>query len=263
MSRLLSIAAGVSPDVEPADFVSAAADAGWEACGVWFDPDTWTDAVAGEVRRRLDDTGLVALDIEPVFVSATDDGASSDVGERVIDAAMTIGARNILVVARGVERDPFVERLGELADRAAPANIHLAVEFMGFMSTTSLAAALDVVNAVDRPNVGILVDNLHVARTGSLPADVGAIDPTRLPYVQLCDAPLELTGHVVAEALDGRCPIGEGGLPIADLLDVLPDDMPLSMEVRSKALRDTHPDPTERARALLEPTLRFMKEYES
>ncbi|BAN01676.1 sugar phosphate isomerase/epimerase family protein [Ilumatobacter coccineus] len=267
MSRLLSIAAGVSPDVGPADFVTSAAAAGWPACGIWFDPDTWSDAVAADVRRRLDDTGLVALDIEPVFVSVGDDGSTVDVGDRVIDAAAEIGARNVLVVARGAEPGPFAERLAQLCDRAAPAGINCVIEFMAFMSTTDLASAVDVVGSIDRPNAGILVDNLHLARTGSAPDELRALDPAWLPYAQLCDAPADLAADsiadVVTEALDGRLAPGEGGLPVAEVLDALPDDTPLSMEVRSKALRDDHPDPTERARTLFAATLRFMKEYEA
>lgn len=263
MSRLLSIAAGVSPEVGPANFVAAAAAAGWDACGIWFDLETWTDAVAIDVRRRLDDTGLVALDMEPIFVTAADDGSAVDNGDRVIDAAQVVGARNVLVVARGAEPGPFAERLAELCDRAAPAGINCTIEFMAFMSTTSLAQAVDIVTAVDRPNAGILVDNLHLARTGSVPDELRSVDASWLPYAQLCDAPAELDGNIVVEALDGRVAVGEGGLPVAGVLDALPAGTPLSMEVRSKALRDGYPDPTERARALLEPTLRFMKEYES
>ena len=49
--------------------------------------------VASDVRRRLDDTGLIALDMEPVFVTP-----GGDYGEAMIEAAATIGARNLLVV---------------------------------------------------------------------------------------------------------------------------------------------------------------------
>lgn len=263
VSRLLSIAAGVSPDVGPAEFVSSAAAAGWPACGVWYDPETWNDSVSADVRQRLDDTGLVALDMEPIFVTEAGDGRAADIGDRVIDAAAAVGARNVLVVARGAEPGPFAERLAELCDRAAPAGINCTIEFMAFMSTTSLGAAVDIVRSVDRPNAGILVDNLHLARTGSSPDDLRSVDPAWLPYAQLCDAPAELDGNIVVEALDGRVAVGEGGLPVTEVIDALPIDTPLSMEVRSKALRDGYADPTERARALLEPTLRFMKEYES
>lgn len=257
MTPLLSIAAGVCPETGPADFVEASAEAGWDACGIWFDPDTWSARVAAEVRRRLDDSGLVALDIEPVFVLPDGDGGTTDHGDRIIEAASVVGARNILVVNRGAAASVFVDRFAELCDEAATVDVHCVVEFMAFMSTRTLADAVEVVSAAGRQNAGVLVDNLHLARTGSIPSDVSGLDPRWLPYVQLCDAPADGPDDLVTEALDGRCAVGEGGLPIAELLAVLPEGTPLSMEVRSRRLRTDHPNPTDRARALLESTRRF------
>jgi sugar phosphate isomerase/epimerase len=185
-SRVLSLAAGVCPETGPADFVAACASAGWPACGIWFDTDTWTDAVASEVRRRLDDTGLVALDMEPVFV--TPDG---DHGDRMIDAAAAVGARNLLVVSRGVDDDRFANRFAELCDRAEPHGIGCSIEFLAFMSVSSLRQSIEILDRVDRPNGGVLIDGLHLARTGGTPADVAAVAPARLAYAQLCDAPAE------------------------------------------------------------------------
>ena len=249
--RLLSLAAGVCPETGPADFVVACAAAGWEACGIWFDAATWDDAVAREVRRRLDDTGLIALDMEPIFVTPAGDHADA-----IIEAAATVGARNLLVVSRGVDDDQFAERFGELCDLAAPHGIGCSLEFMAFMSVRNLPQALTVLDRVDRPNGGVLIDNLHLARTGGTIADVAAIAPERLPYLQLCDAPADAPGdapgELVAEALDGRLLLGEGHLPITELVDALPQHTALSMEVRSAALRSEFPDPTDRARRVLE-----------
>ncbi len=252
MDRLISLAAGVCPETEPADFVSACADADWPACGIWFDPDTWTDAVARDVRGRLDDTGLVALDMEPIFV--TPDG---DHGARIIEAAAVVGARNLLVVSRGVDDAAFTERFAALCDAAAPHGIGCSVEFMAFMSVKTLPQALVVLDAVDRPNGHVLIDHLHLARTGGTVADVAAIDPTRLPYVQLCDAPTVAPpdiGGLVTEALDLRLTLGDGELPISELVDVLPASTALSMEIRSAALRRDFVDPVERTRHVLTTT---------
>lgn len=249
MDRLISLAAGVCPETGPAAFVTAAAAAGWPACGIWFDPDTWTDDVARDVRRRLDDTGTIALDMEPIFV--TPDG---DHGDRIIEAAASVGARNLLVVSRGVEDSRFVERFGELCDLAAVHGIGCSVEFMAFMSTSSLPQTLGILDEIDRTNGAVLIDHLHLARTGGTVADVAAIDPTRLPYVQLCDAPLTAPTDVsglVTEALDERLVLGAGELPVTELVDALPAHTALSMEIRSAALRRDFPDPTDRARHVL------------
>jgi sugar phosphate isomerase/epimerase len=247
--RLLSLAAGVCPETAPADFVVACATAGWEACGIWYDAASWTDAVATEVRRRLDDTGLIALDMEPIFITP-----AGDHGNAVIDAAAAVGARNLLVVSRGVGDDEFADRFGELCDLAAPRGIGCSLEFMAFMSVRNLPQALAVLDRVDRPNAAVLVDNLHLARTGGTVADVAAIAPGRLPYLQLCDAPAQAPLDLVVEALDGRFVPGAGELPIEELVEVLPDHTALSMEIRSASLRDAFADPADRARHVLTAT---------
>lgn len=248
--RILSLAAGVCPESGPADFVSACAAAGWPACGIWFDGTSWTDSVATEVRRRLRDTGLTALDMEPVFITA-----EGDHGERMVEAAATVGARNLLVVSRGIDDDQFSDRFGALCDLAADHGIGCSLEFMRFMSIRDLPQALAVLDTVDRPNAGVLIDNLHLDRTGATSADVAAIAPERLPYAQLCDAPAGAPDDLYLEAVDGRRTLGAGGLPIDDLVAALPTSTALSMEIRSAELRRSFPDPTERARHVLTTTI--------
>jgi sugar phosphate isomerase/epimerase len=252
--RLLSLAAGVCPETGPADFVAACADAGWAACGIWFDAASWSDGVATEVRRRLDDTGLIALDMEPVFVTP-----EGDHGERMIDAAASVGASNLLVVSRGVDDRRFADRFGELCDLAAQHGIGCSLEFMRFMSIRDLPQTLAVLEAVDRPNAAVLVDNLHLARTGGTVADVAAIDPTRLPYVQLCDAPALAPDDLYTEAIDGRLLLGQGELPIRELVAVLPPHTAVSMEIRSAELRSACPDPIDRARRVLETSVSALR----
>jgi len=253
-NRLLSLAAGVCPETGPADFVAACADAGWPACGVWFDAESWTARVAADVRRRLDDTGLVALDIEPVFVTP-----GGDHGERVVEAAAAIGARNLLIVSRGVPDDVFVERFGELCDLAAPHGIGCNLEFMAFMSICDLPQALGVLDVVDRPTAGVLIDNLHLTRTGGTVGDIAAVDPARLPYVQLCDATLTSPANLIVEALDERRTLGAGELPVGELVAALPGHTAISLEIRSAHLRAAFSDPTDRARHVLATTLEFLE----
>jgi hypothetical protein len=53
------------------------------------------------------------------------------------------------------------------------------------------------------------------------------------------------------EAIDGRMPLGQGGLDLAGLLGALPDGLPIGIEERSKALRDGFPDLNARAAELM------------
>ena len=251
--RLVSLAAGTVLDVGPADAVGVAAAAGWPAVGLWFDPATWTDATTREVRARLDATGVIALDIEPIILGRGDDG-----GERLLDAAAALGVPFVLMASGGADDDRVTARLGELADHAeanAP-GVRIALEFLPIFSVSSLGQAVAIAERVGRPEVAVLVDTLHLARSGGAPTDLAAVDPRLLPYLQLADAtasaPTDLAG-LRDEALHGRLLPGEGVLPLHDVLRAVPD-VPVSVELRSSALMAAFPDPTERASAVLAAT---------
>ncbi len=250
--RLLSLAAGVCPELEhdPVALIRAAAEAGWPACGIWFEADVWTDATTTAVRQALDNTGLIALDIEVVRM-----GTDRDQGERLIDAAARIGARNVLTVSAFDDPEEAAERFGHLCDLGAAADISVCLEFMRFSKATSLADALDIVVKADRPNAGILVDLLHLVRSGGSVADLAAVDPGLLPYAQWCDASAQPAGwsdpDLIVDAVDGRLLPGEGALPTGQFEAAFDPEVPFSVEVRSKTLRDAFADPTDRARATL------------
>ena len=235
------------PEFEPPEVVSAAAAAGLDLAGIWFDPETWSLARAREVRRRLDGSGVGALDMEPIFVTP-----EGDCGFELIDAAAEVGAGNVLTVSRGLEPARFAARFAELCDHAAPAGINVVVEPTMLYSVTTLAEAQQVVALAGRPNAGILADNLHLDRAGGEPiAALRRLDPALLPYAQLCDAPTRPAevspSGLFDDARDGRRLLGEGGLPVREFVDALPEGIPLSLEIRSRQLREDYPDATERA----------------
>jgi sugar phosphate isomerase/epimerase len=246
--RLLSLAAGVVLDLDPADAVDVAAEAGFGAVGIWHDPLTWTLARSRAVARRLAATGLVALDIEPVIL-----GRGVDPGDAVVDVAADIGAGNVLVASGPAEPELVADRLAELCDRAAAAETRVNLEFLPIFSIGSLELALQTIYEIDRPNGGVLVDTLHLARSGGEPADLVAVPSARLPYLQIADAPWvgpDTSDGLRDEALHGRQLPGAGQLPLAEVLRAVPG-VPLSFEIRSSELMARYPDPLERARAVL------------
>lgn len=259
MSRLISLAAGVCPELGPADFVSVCAEAGWPAAGIWFDTRTWSDQVTAEVALRLSDSGLVPLDVEALFV-----GSNGDNGDHLIEAAAALGARNVLVVSRGMERPAFVERFAELCDLAAPAGIRCAIEFIPFFDIKTVEAAANIVREVGQPNGAVLADNLHVARGGGSPNDLRSYDDDLFPYAQLCDAAPGKPTDLYREAIDGRMVMGgPGGLPAREFVQALPHNVPLSLEIRSAALRSEFPNHVERAKHVLKTTSQFLSDIDT
>jgi sugar phosphate isomerase/epimerase len=79
----------------------------------------------------------------------------------------------------------------------------------------------------------LLLDAMHVYRSGATTADVAALDPAMVAYVQLCDVPMPpQTADYGEEARhERRCP-GEGDLPLAEFLGALPPEVTIGLEVR-------------------------------
>jgi sugar phosphate isomerase/epimerase len=247
-SRLHSLAAGAMIDFAPEDTVRAAAAAGWPACGLWYDHSTWTKARTHLVRSALDNSAIVALDIEPVIV-----GSDDDHGEALVDVGAELGARFVLFTSRIDDWSNVIERFGVICDRAAQANMVVVCEFLPIFPLATLADAHRIVSAAARPNGAILVDNLHLRTSGATASDLGAYDPSLFPYIQIADAaalaPLTF-GDRLDEALNQRRWPGDGELPIDELLDHV-GNIPVSYEVRSQANREAFRTPVERAQYAL------------
>ncbi|WP_373488600.1 sugar phosphate isomerase/epimerase family protein [Blastomonas sp.] len=253
--HLLSLASGVLPEFTPEQTAAAAVAAGWPAVGIWVEPATWTSAIAADVRRRVEDAGVIVLDVEVIWLKP---GADDPDHLRIIDAGEAIGARNVLVVSSDPDPQATADKLARLVKHAASAKMRVCLEFAAFTEVKSLAAALDII-ARSHSDTGLLIDPLHFARTGATPDMLRGINPHRLPYAQFCDAAAtgpaaENVPAIIEEALDLRLDVGQGALPLKALLDTMPAQIPLSIELRSKALRDAYGDPDARAAALLAAT---------
>ncbi|WP_422061869.1 sugar phosphate isomerase/epimerase family protein [Sphingopyxis sp.] len=258
---LLSLAAGVLPEFSPEQTVAAAIDGGWPATGIWYDPATWTAATTIEVRDRAADAGVAILDIEVIWLKPGDDDPAHFAA---IDAGAAIGAQNVLIVSSEDDPRRAADKLHRLGNHAAAAGLRACLEFAAFTTVGSLERALALLDAADCDNLGLLIDPLHLARTGGTPAMLAAVAPRRFPYAQFCDAPAHGpppsdVGAIIHEALDLRLMPGDGALPLAELLAALPPATPLSVELRSAALRADYPDAANRARALLAATRRWFE----
>ena len=254
--RLLSLAAGTVLDVDPPGTVDVAAHSGFDAVGIWFDPESWTAETTRAVAARLQAGAITALDMEPVIL-----GRGTDPGDALVDTAAELGVRHVLVASGPADRSAVVDRLGELCRRAEGADLVLVIEFLPIFTVGTLDAAVAIVEEIGHPQAAVLVDTLHLARSGGTPSDLAAVPSRLFPYLQLADAPAEPPGAdrgaLRDEALNGRLLPGDGELPLGEVLAAVPD-VPLSLELRSAALMTSYPDPNERAGAVLAATRRLL-----
>jgi len=237
--RLLSISHLTVLDAAPPELVTAAADAGFDAVGirVWPAGDEPAYPMLGdapmmrETIARLADTGTRVLDVEVLRLRPD---SRMDDALRILDAGVRLQARGVLVICNDPEEDRLVERFAAVCEAAGERRLKACLEFMIFSSVKTIADAERVLYRAGHPAGAILVDALHLQRSGGTPADVSAVAPERLPYVQLCDGPFQpiLPDSAVAltEARTGRLFPGDGELPLAELLGALPAGASLAVE---------------------------------
>lgn len=254
---LLSLASGVLPEASPLELVAAAGAAGFRAVGLWIEPERFTSSYLQDVRSALSDQGLRVLDAEVVWLKP---GPLDPQHLRMLDLAVALGAEHVLVVSSDPDMIATVSKLAQLCDHARHEPLRVVLEFGAFTEVRDLPQAREVIELVNRPNLGMLIDTLHWHRSGSTLTQIKELPAEWLSYAQLCDAggpgpDMADSAAVRLEAVDYRLIPGDGDLPLTAWLQSLPAGLPLSLEIRSLSLRSAYPDFTERARAVLQRTL--------
>jgi len=255
-------------DASPLELIDAAVSGDFDSVGLRIVAPTTTDRIVEvignetlirAIRERLDATGIDILDIEAIWLTADSVPASY---EAAFGTGQRLGARHVLVVGNDPDESRLTANFAEICRLAAPFGLKLMLEFIPYCRTGTVEAAHRVVSAAGEPNAGVLIDALHLSRSGGSPADVRRLDPAWLSYCQICDAVAvrPADSGLRAEARTDRLYPGEGALPLADLLDALPAGIPLGVE--APRLADAALSPTERARRCGEATHRFLQAYQ-
>jgi sugar phosphate isomerase/epimerase len=166
--------------------------------------------------------------------------------DRAADLALMVelGVRRINVVGLDPDHARCLDQLALIAEMAAACGVETTLEFGPGMSIGDLPTALAALRHVARADCRLLIDTMHLMRSGSSVADVAALAPELIGYVQLCDAPL-VSQHAsyMDEAMSARLVPGEGELPLSELLAALPRDLVVSLEVPQRALAEAGETP--------------------
>jgi sugar phosphate isomerase/epimerase len=235
---ILSLGSSTLFNASPVETVLAAAAGAFDAVGVRLTGRAPADggaAVAGngpairELRRVRDDCGVAITHVTSYWV--TPDLALACFLP-VIDAAAELGAGKIVVNCGYPAEGPFVSFMASYCGAAHKNGLKLVLEFMPYSGARTLEQAARMVGAAGQPNFGLMIDPLHLARSGGTPADVRVLAPGLVEMVQLCDAPLAKPGaaDLRTEALTDRLYPGEGELPLHELLDAVGPGVQIDIE---------------------------------
>jgi sugar phosphate isomerase/epimerase len=251
-------------DVEPPALIAAAATAGFDSVDLRVLGAPGAAPVAPLIGNRplIAATAAACADTGVTIYAATGIWLVPDFSIAAAFPALEVAARLGAEQFLAVGNDPDEARMGDnlvaLAQAAVSFHLGVALELMPYTAVNSVAKAHRLVEAASQPNLGLVVDALHLARAGGTPADIAAIDRRYIGYLPLCDAPREPppTMTLRAESLTSRLYPGEGELPLLALLDALPADIVIAVE--TPVARDRHLPAEERAALALSATKRLL-----
>lgn len=240
MAHQFSLAFLTVGNISPVEAVHIAARQGYQSVGLRMLPAAPSepayplltdDTVLRETQKALAETGITVGDVEIVRLK---EHTNINDFEPFIMRAAALGAKHVLVAADDFERQRLTENFGLFCQLAAQASLTADLEFMPWTAIKSIAEAREVVEGAGQGNGGILIDALHFDRSSSSLADIRALPPAMLHYVQLCDGPVPY-GHsdaeLIAIARGARLMPGHGGIDLVAFMDAIPDGTPVSLEV--------------------------------
>lgn len=265
----LSLAFLTVQGCSPVEMIKSAAAAGYDAAGLRLSPPLGLELaypilgdrpLIREIKQTAGDLGISLYDGELLTLLPEND---LDHWHRVVDTSAELGIPVLQVHGEDPAFDRMAESLAMLCDLAADAGITVAIEFMRWRVTATIEDAARLAKASRRNNVGILLDALHLSRSGGSPQAVAAISADLITYMQLCDAPAVLPADNAAcidEARNNRLMPGEGGLWLRELMAILPKDITISIETPHRG--DSGLSFVEKARKSLDTTRSFLASIE-
>jgi sugar phosphate isomerase/epimerase len=239
----------------PVEFVELAADLDCRHIGIGLTPmafnphdyPSWSLRDDPSLRQEM----IAAMRDRNVSISLCEGFGvrpGVDIAEFISDLeiAAQLGATRINVVSVDRDTQRSFDQFAKLTELAATFGIETTTE-VGAGPVRTLAAGLAAIRHVGRRDFRLLIDFMHFARAGGTPAELAAVDPDVLGYVQLCDVPL-VSKHssYMDEALHERLIPGTGELPLLDLLKALPRHLVLGIEVPQRSLALAGEGPVER-----------------
>ncbi len=264
MANRLSLAPLTINEAGPLELIDAAAAGGFDAVALrvigppGVETDVVADAAIPAIKRRAADNGIGIFSTTGIWLTPA--FAVSDV-DRALANAAALGAESCLAAGYDDEWPRLTANFAALCRAAARFGLRIGVEFMPYLPVRSVADAARLLREAAQPNAGIIVDALHLARSGGTPADVAAVERSLISYVQLCDAPRERPATMERrdESLHYRLYPGEGELPLFALMDALPPDVTIDVEAPCAA--DANLSFAARGRRAGDATRRFLQKY--
>lgn len=226
-------------DLAPPEMIRVAARCGYQSVGLRL--IAVTDTTPGyplmddpvmmrETKEALRQENITVGDIE--FLKITPEIVVSEL-EGLVAAGAEVGAKHLITAPYEPDLGRLSETLAQLAELTEKYDMSTVLEFFPWTNVPDLHTVLSVVEKAG-PEVGVLVDTLHFNRSNSSLEELAQVDPSRLRFMHLCDAPIMpsyTTEDLLFAGRAERLPPGEGGINLADIVKLMPKDIPVALEI--------------------------------
>jgi sugar phosphate isomerase/epimerase len=222
-------------------------------------PVTGNAALMRDIKSALDSSGLILYDALSYYIRPNFDL------ERMLPSlefAAELGFPYALAICDDPDSSRQVEHFGRLCDAVGKFGMTVSVEAPVTQNVVNtLPKALQVIKEAGRQNAVICLDTMHFWRVGHTADLLKTLDPKLLPYTQIRDgSPTSGPGAQAAGGPPTRQPaMGKGSVPLSEILDALPADLPLSIEWGPG--RDSGYSAAEWAKIALDGTRAFLETY--
>ncbi|GAA0514029.1 hypothetical protein GCM10009414_24400 [Tatumella terrea] len=233
--------------------LEAVADAGFAQAELWQQDVQETGGDTEGIRHHLSSLGISLTDYQ---VLLDFDGAADVHREikrqqalEILDTAVKVGADTVLVPAnteRGCLPDKIVSDLQWLTEQAVGRNLRIAYEAMCWSTCVNTTPeALKIINEVDSPALGLVIDAFHIFALQRTVADLAEIPAEKIFLVQLSDvSDIPDKQQLIDIARHQRLLPGDGVFPLQQLLACLREKQyqgPLGLEVFNDELKKQPP----------------------
>ena len=251
----------------PVDVIDAAAAAGFRSvsiritgrkAGDAFPSIVGNPAAIRDLKRRLAEGGLRLSNTSVYHVSPD---VTLDMLRPALEATAELGARIVVATCTDKDHARWCDFMARYSEMAAALGITLALEFVPFSEARTIEVGAELARRIGAPNFGLLVDSLHLSRSGGAPADIAKVDPKVIVFAQICDAVARIPppDALANEARTGRLYPGEGALPLEAFVDALPDGV--EIEIETPKLAAGHLPGVEQARLAGSATRAWLRRY--
>ena len=264
--QIFSLAALTVLELSPPDMVEVAARAGYSHVGLRLEPATPEEhhfplvadaTLRQQTHQRLRDTGIQVLDIEILRLKPE---TRVEDFQAILEVGAQFAASELLVAGNDPDETRLTDNFAALCELAKPFGIFPHLEFMPWTNARDLTQALRIVEAAGRANGGVLIDAFHFNRSGSSLTELAAATakaPQRFRYAQLCDVagprPDDMD-EILRQARQERRFPGDGDCDLHGLLNALPANIPLSLEIPTRQLLEQGVSAFDRAKMALDKT---------